>query len=200
VFDLFLKDTNGAQEEKLIAHVEADEYADDWSKDGKYILYTRGPDLWLLSYPELKSTPFLKTPSTLKNGSFSPDEKWVAYTSNESGKWEVYVTSFPAARGKWQVSSGGGEQPRWRGDGKEVFYLSSDNKMMAAPVSEGANFDAGAPVTLFQANPRDAAATSEQAFYDVSRDGQRFLINTEPKQAGIEPMSILLNWTSKVIK
>ena len=79
----------------------------------------------------------------------------MAYASNESGKWEVYVTSFPAAQGKWQVSSGGGEQPRWRGDGKELFYLSSDGKVMSEPVTEGANFDAGAPVPLFQANPRE---------------------------------------------
>jgi eukaryotic-like serine/threonine-protein kinase len=124
----------------------------------------------------------------------------VAYASNESGKWEIYVTSFPQARGKWQVSSGGGEQPRWRGDGKELFYLSSDGKIMAAPVTEGANFDAGAPVALFQANPREAAATSEQTFYDVTRDGQRFLINTEAKQTQVEPMSIILNWAAKLKK
>ena len=200
MFDLYLKDTSGAQDEKLIAHVDADQYADDWSKDGKYILYSRGPDLYFLTYPELKSTLFLKTPSTLRNGRFSPDGKWVAYASNESGKWEIYVTSFPEARGKWQVSAGGGEQPRWRGDGKELFYLSSDARMMATPVSEGANFNAGAPIALFQANPREAAATSEQSLYDVSRDGQRFLINTEPKQAGVEPMSVILNWTARLNK
>jgi hypothetical protein len=198
VFNLYLKAADGTQEEKLIQHVDVDEYPSDWSRDARFILYNRGPDLWFLTLPEMTSTPFLKTPSTLKNGHYSPDGKWVAYASNESGKWEVYVTSFPAAQGKWQVSSGGGEQPRWRGDGKELFYLSSDGKMMAAPVSEGANFDAGAPIVLFQANPREAAATSEQAFYDVSRDGQRFLINTEVRQAEVEPMSIVLNWAAKL--
>jgi eukaryotic-like serine/threonine-protein kinase len=200
VFDMYLKDANGGQEEKLIAHVDADEYPNDWSRDGKYLLYARGGDLWFLTFPEMKSTQFLKTPSTLSNGRFSPDGRWVAYASNESGKWEIYVTSFPQARGKWQVSSGGGEQPRWRGDGKELFYLSSDGKIMAAPVTEGANFDAGAPVALFQANPREAAATSEQTFYDVTRDGQRFLINTEAKQTQVEPMSIILNWAAKLKK
>ena len=200
VFSLYLKAADGAQEEKPIHHVQADEYPSDWSRDGKYILYNRGPELWFLTLPEMKSTPFLKTPSTLKNGHYSPDGKWVAYASNESGKWEVYVTSFPAAQGKWQVSSGGGEQPRWRGDGEELFYLSSDGKVMAAPVTEGTNFDVGAPVPLFQANPREASATSDQQFYDVSRDGQRFLINTEVRQSEVEPMSIILNWKAKLKK
>ncbi|HWZ56712.1 MAG TPA: protein kinase [Verrucomicrobiae bacterium] len=200
MFDMYVKDANGAQDEKLIAHVDVDEYPNDWSRDGKYLLYTRGPDLWFLTFPEMKITPFLKTTSTLKNGRFSPDGKWVAYASNESGKWEIYVTSFPEARGKWQVSSGGGEQPRWRGDGRELFYLASDGKMTATPVTEGTNFDAGAPVGLFQASPREAAATSEQAFYDVSRDGQRFLINTEARQTAVEPMTLILNWTAKLKK
>ena len=200
VFNLYLKAADGAQEEKPIQHINADEYPSDWSRDGRYILYNRGPELWFLTFPEMKSTPFLKTPSTLKNGHYSPDGKWVAYASNESGKWEVYVTSFPAAQGKWQVSSGGGEQPRWRGDGKELFYLSSDGKVMSTPVTEGANFDVGAPVPLFQANPKEAVGTSEQLFYDVSRDGQRFLINTEVKQAEVEPMTVVLNWAARLNK
>jgi len=123
--DLYIKDSDGAQEAKPILRDDFDKFANDWSRDGKYILYTRGADLWWTTYPELKSTLFLKAPSTLGNGQFSPDGKWVAYASNETGKWEIYVTSFPDARGKWQVSTGGGEQPRWRSDGKELFYLSS---------------------------------------------------------------------------
>jgi hypothetical protein len=106
-----------------------------------------------VTYPELKSSLFLKAPSVFRNGQFSPDGKWVAYASNETGKWEIYVTSFPDARVRWQISSGGGEQPRWRGDGKELFYLSLDGKMMAAPVTTGAHFDAGTSVTLFQTTP-----------------------------------------------
>ncbi len=199
-FNLYLKGADGAQEEKPIQHVNADEYPSDWSRDGKFILYNRGPELWSLTLPEMKSAAFLKTPSTLKNAHYSPDGKWVAYASNESGKWEVYVTSFPAAQGKWQVSSGGGEQPRWRGDGKELFYLSSDGKVMSVPVTEGANFDVGAPVPLFQANPREPVGTSEQLFYDVSRDGQRFLINTEVKQTEVEPMTVVLNWAARLKK
>jgi Tol biopolymer transport system component len=196
-FDLYLKDTNGAQEEKHIPQDGPDRFPSDWSRDGKYVIFERGADLWFLTIPELRATQFLKASSTLKNGQFSPDGKWVAYSSNESGRWEVYVTSFPEAHGKWQVSNAGGDQPRWRSDGKELFYLGPDSKMTAVPVKTGANFDAGTPTALFQANPRELVATSEQFSYDVSKDGQKFLINTQLK-TGMAPMSVVLNWTAKL--
>ncbi len=197
-----MKNSDGSQEEKLIVQggFGYNNFPNDWSRDGKYILYARDPDLWFATIPELKTTLFLKAPSIVRNGQFSPDGKWVAYASNETGKWEIYVTSFPEARGKWQVSSGGGEQPRWRGDGKELFYLSSDAKMMAAPVTTGANFDAGTPVALFQATPREPVPLYDLFAYDVSRDGQRFLILTQVKRAESAPMSIVLNWTAKLNK
>jgi serine/threonine protein kinase len=200
-FGLYLKNSDGATDEKAIAQEDdVGSFPSDWSRDGKYILYCRGPDLGLLTYPELKSSIFLKAPSVLRNGQFSPDGKWVAYASNESGKWEIYVTSFPDARGKWQVSSGGGEQPRWRGDGKELFYLSLDGKIMAAPVTTGAHFDAGTPVALFQSTPRQPVLVYDLFVYDVSRDGQRFLVNTQVKQGESAPMSVVLNWTAKLEK
>ena len=198
--DLYMTNSDGAQEEKSIVRDEFNKYPNDWSRDGKYILYTRGADLWLLTVPALKSSQFLKAASVIRNGQFSPDEKWVAYASNETGKWEIYVTSFPEPRGRWQVSTNGGEQPRWRGDGKELFYLSSDYKMMAAPVSTGAKFDSTTPVALFQTAPRQPLSLVDQFVYDVSRDGQRFLINTPTNQAETEPMSVILNWPAKVNK
>jgi serine/threonine protein kinase/Tol biopolymer transport system component len=149
--DVYLKNVDGAQEEKNIAHDNFDKVPNDWSRDGKYILYARGTDLWFMTASELKGREFVKAASVLTNGQFSPDGKWVAYASNETGKWEIYVTSFPEPRGKWQVSTGGGGQPRWRSDGKELFYVSSDDKLMAVPVTAGANFDSGTPVALFQA-------------------------------------------------
>ncbi len=196
--DLYMKNSDGAQEEKVIVHDDFSKIPNDWFGNGEYILYTRGPDLWFLTLPGLKSSLFLKAVSIIRNGQFSPDGKWVAYASNETGKWEIYVTSFPDARGKWQVSTGGGEQPHWRGDGKELFYISSDGKMMAAPVTTGVNFDAGPPVVLFQATPRQPVSTNDQFVYDVRRDGQRFLILTQLKQAESEPMSIILNWPAKL--
>ena len=153
-----------------------------------------------MTVPELKSSMFLRAVSVLRNGQFSPDGKWVAYASNESGKWEIYVTSFPEGHGRWQVSTGGGEQPRWRGDGKELFYLSSDGKMMAAPVTIGANFDGGRPVELFQTSPRQPVSFNDQVVYDVRPDGQRFLILTRMKQAESTPMSVVLNWPAKLNK
>lgn len=197
-FDLYLKNSNGGQEEKAIPQEGSDRFPSDWSRDGKHILYERGADLWYVSIPELKPTEFLKAASTLRTAQFSPDDRWVAYSSNESGKWEIYITSFPEAHGKWQVSNAGGTQPRWRGDGKELFYLSPDNKLMAVSVKTGTNFDAGTPTVLFQAYLRESAlATSEQFLYDVSRDGQKFLINTQLKSA-ITPMSVVLNWMSEM--
>jgi Tol biopolymer transport system component len=196
-FDMYMKDSNGAQEEKLIAPGGPDAFPTDWSHDGKYVFYQRGPDLWFVTIPDLRSTQFLKATSTLKNGRFSPDGKWLAYSSNESGRWEIYVTSFPDAHGKWQVSNAGGDQARWRGDGKELFYLSNEGRIMAVPVKIGANFDAGTPIALFQANPREMVATSEQFCYDVSKDGQKFFINTQLKTA-MTPMSVVLNWGAKL--
>jgi Tol biopolymer transport system component len=199
-FGLYVKNSDGANDEKVIVQGEVGNFPSDWSRDGKYILYCRGPDLWFVTYPELKSSLFLKAPSVFRNGQFSPDGKWVAYASNETGKWEIYVTSFPDARGRWQISSGGGEQPRWRGDGKELFYLSLDGKMMAAPVTTGAHFDAGTSVTLFQTTPRQPVLVYDLFVYDVSRDGQRFLINTQVKQSESVPMSMVLNWPAKLNK
>jgi eukaryotic-like serine/threonine-protein kinase len=196
---IYVKNSDGRQEEKLIVYGSGiNNYANDWSKDGRYILFFRDADLWFVTIPDLKSTLFLKAPSLARNGQFSPDGKWVAYASNETGKWEIYVTSFPDAHGKWQLSHGGGEQPRWRRDGKELFYLSSDGKMMSVPVTTGPNFDAGAPVALFQATPRQPVPLYDLFVYDVSRDGQRFLIITPLKHAETQPMSVVLNWPAEL--
>ena len=199
--DLFIKNSDGAQEEQSLVRDENDKFPYDWSRDARYILYLIGnSSLQYVSLPELKTRLFLKAASVLRNAQFSPDEKWVAYASNETGKWEIYVTSFPEARGRWQVSTGGGEQPRWRRDGKELFYLSSDGKMMAAPVTIAANFDVGRPVELFQTTPRQPVSFNDQVVYDVQPDGRRFLILTQMKQAENAPMSVVLNWSAKLNK
>jgi eukaryotic-like serine/threonine-protein kinase len=198
-FNLYVKNADGSQEEQLIPQEGLDRYPLDWSHDGKYVIYQRGTDLWCVTFPERAATLFLKSSSAPNVARFSPDGKWVAYASNESGRWEIYATSFPAAQGKWQVSNAGGEQPKWRSDGKELFYLAADGKIMAVPVTTGANFDAGTPVALFQANPREMVATTERFDYDVSKDGQRFLINTQLKSA-LTPMSVVMSWTASLNK
>jgi len=198
--DLYLKNADGEQEEKDVSHDETDKLSNDWSRDGRYILYRRADELWYLPPPGFSSKPFLKSSGALRNGQFSPDGKWVAYNSNETGKWEVYVTSFPEPRGKWQISGNGGEQPRWRGDGKELFYLSSDGHVMAVSVTTEAHFSSGPPVALFQANIRQPVSYLDIFAYDVSRDGQRFLINTDVKGTETVPMSVVLNWPAKLTK
>jgi Tol biopolymer transport system component/predicted Ser/Thr protein kinase len=196
-FDLYVKEANGIQEEKAIVQDGPDKLPTDWSRDGKYVLYEKGVDLWFVALPELKTRLFLKAHATLRLGRFSPDGRWVAYSSNETGRWEVYVTSFPEARGQWQVSNGGGDQPKWRNDGRELFYLGLDGKIMGVPVTTGTNFDPGSATALFQANPRVMVAIAEQVTYDVSENGQKFLVNTQLKN-GSTPMSVVLNWTTNL--
>jgi eukaryotic-like serine/threonine-protein kinase len=203
LFKIYVKDVGGAHEEKQLpvnASDNADRFPADWSHDGKYILYSRAGDLWMAESPDWKTRAFLQGPGLVKNARFSPDGRWVAYASTESGKWEVYVTSFPDARGKWQVSTAGGTQPRWRGDGRELFYLAADSKIMAVPVAGGVNFDGGVPAALFQASPRVLVATTELATYDVSKDGQRFLINTQLKNPEAQPMTVVLYWSAALKK
>ena len=200
-FGIYVKPADGSQAERQLALTSGvDALPADWSRDGKNLLYLVPPDLWVYSFVEGKAHAFLKGTASLKNAQFSPDGKWVAYSSNESGRWEVYVTSFPDARGKWQVSTDGGEQPRWRGDGKEIYFLSSDAKLMAVSVDTKNEFDSGTPATLFQTNPREQVATTEQVVYDVSRDGQRFLVNTKYDNGSTHPMSVILNWNSEMKK
>jgi len=196
-FDLYMKETNGTQEEKAIVQDGPDKLPTDWSRDGKYVLYEKGVDLWFVALPEVKNNLFLKAHATLRLGRFSPDGKWVAYSSNETGRWEVYVTSFPEARGKWQVSNDGGDQPKWRNDGRELFYIGLDGKIMRVPVTTGTKFDPGSATVLFQANPRVMVAIADQVTYDVSENGQKFLVNTQLK-TGSTPMSVILNWTANL--
>lgn len=105
-------------------------------------------------------------------GQISPDGKWVAYATTESGDWEIYVTTFPDAAGKWQVSRGGGSEPHWRGDGKELYYLGQSGMLMAATVTTEDGFSSGTPAPLFQLHGRPHVSSTDQYTYDVTKDGQ----------------------------
>src|SRR5262249_415037 len=129
---------------------------------------------------------------------FSPDGGWIAYQSNESGRFEIYVQPFPGPGGKWQLSTEGGSQPRWRRDGKELFYISPDNKLIAVPIrlsSAGKTVELGTPMPLFQTRivgePGIILRTHQ---YAVSPDGQRFLINVNAEEASVGPITVILNW------
>jgi eukaryotic-like serine/threonine-protein kinase len=125
----------------------------------------------------------------------SPDGKWIAFASDESGANEVYVQNFPdLAKGKWQISSNGGAQPRWRKDGKELFYLAVDGTIMAVPITTNADsFQAGTPRGLFQSNLRTTDPRRPE--YDVFPDGQQFLVITA-LMSGATPMNVIVNWPS----
>jgi hypothetical protein len=200
---LYLKNADGSGPEEEVADTGADALLAnvwDWSRDGKYVLFGKGNELWSVSRPERVAKPLLQAKWTVRNAQFSPDGRWIAYASNETGSMEIYVSPFPSGNGKWQVSSGGGQEPRWRQDGKELFYLSPDGKMMAVPVKMGASFEAGSPVALFQTHRRQPVSLPDVFSYDVSGDGQRFLILTKVDEANAAPLSITLNWASELEK
>lgn len=193
-------DGSGSEEEVVDLGVGIPVNAWDWSRDGKYLLIRRGNELWYLSWPERVAKPLVQAKWTVQNAQFSPDGQWMAYASNETGSMEVYVSRFPGANGKWQVSSAGGQEPRWRADGKELFYLSPEGKMMAAEVTAGAGFKASAPVVLFQTKRRQPVSSFAVFSYDVSGDGKRFLIATKVDEANAAPPSVVLNWVSDLEK
>jgi Tol biopolymer transport system component len=198
---LYLKNADGSGSEEKVSDLGAGVFNPwDWSRDAKYILFGKENELWYLSRPEHVTKPLLQAKWTVRNAQFSPDGRWMAYASNETGGMEIYVSSFPSGNGKWQVSSGGGQEPRWRQDGKELFYLSADGKMMVVGVTMGTSFKSGSPVALFQTHRRQPLSFLDVFSYDVSGDGQRFLIATKVDEANAAPLSILLNWASEMEK
>jgi serine/threonine protein kinase/Tol biopolymer transport system component len=201
-FHLYLQNADGSGSEEEVADLGNVSQINtwDWSRDGKYVLVRKANELWYLSWPERVAKPLLQAKWTVRNAQFSPDGRWMAYASNETGSMEIYVSSFPSVNGKWQVSSAGGQEPRWRQDGKELFYLSAEGKMIAVPLTTGASFEAGSPVALFQTHRRQPVSSQDVFSYDVSGDGQRFLIATKVDEVNAAPLSILLNWASQMEK
>jgi Tol biopolymer transport system component len=186
----------GAADEQLLPPGPA-RLPNDWSSDARSILFeqtdpkTRA-DLWVLALPDRKTVPFLQTPFVEASGQFSPDGKWVAYVSNESGRNEVYVRAFPGGGGVWPISINGGAGPRWRADGRELFYVAPDETIMSVTIASASRFEAAPPKPLFKADLRNTEA------YAVSRDGQRFLLNPDADEATLSapPISVLVNWAA----
>jgi hypothetical protein len=200
--DLYVKASNGVgPEEELLADA-LDKIPFDWSVDGRFVLFgaitaKAGADLWVLPLDgDRKALPFLQTPSWDGPARFSPNGRWIAYGSDESGRNEVYVAPFPRREGKWQISTAGGSWPRWRRDGKELFYLAPDGKLMAATVhGDGSAFAVDAVRPLF-----DTRLGGLRYAYDVSPDGQRFLVNTIVEEVTTAPITLVVNWPASLKK
>jgi eukaryotic-like serine/threonine-protein kinase len=170
----------------------------DWSTDGQYILFSApsqgsGFDLWLLRLADRRPVNFLSLPSDQMHGNFSPNGQLVAYSSDESGRFEVYVETFPRSEWKQKVSINGGFEPRWRHDGREIYYLSEDQKLMAVSVASDRAF--GVPKLLFQTRA-PSGAKAFRTNYVPSLDGQRFLINAQTEEPAAIHITVVLNWTA----
>jgi eukaryotic-like serine/threonine-protein kinase len=198
--NIFVIASNGAGTEKPLYVAEKVKLPTDWSPDGKYLLFTQTPvgfGVWLLPLAgELKPQEFFSAQLNTPDAHFSPDGHWVVYTSQESGRTEIYATQFPRPSGKWQISDNGGRQPRWRRDGKAIFYWASDHTFMEAQVETShTTLQVIASHPLFKASMYiDPAGSSG---YDVTPDGKRFIVNTSTSGED-QPLTILTNWTANL--
>jgi Tol biopolymer transport system component len=171
----------------------------DWSRDQRYLAYISRNDVWALSLPvtgAVKPLQVTNTPFVESNARFSPDARWIAYQSNESGtQTEVYVQSFPTPDAKRQASTTGGRLPRWSPDGNELFYIATDSTLMSVPIkSTAAGLHVGVPVPLFRIR-----AFEEGQDYEVSRDG-RFLLSIPTTETTFTPITVILNWRALLKK
>jgi len=199
---LYQKSANGGNSEEAVDTSPVGKFPTSWSADSRFFLFNSpggesktGNDLWVVPLAgDRKPFVYLQTPFNEARGQFSPDSRWIAFQSNESGRFEIYVGSFPGPGRLWRVSSAGGTSARWRRDGKELFYVSADSKLMAVPVDgRGASLVVGTAQPLFNVRIRDQFLGIP---YAVTSDGQRFLVNTLIESGAPASISLVLNWPS----
>jgi len=204
-FGLYQKSLSGAGKEEPLLKPDVVRRPSpyDWSADGRFLLIVMpdprgGPDLWTLPMSgDRKPVPYLQRDFGDTQGQFSPNGKCIAYTSSESGG----IESFPTGGGKVRVSSTGAVQPRWRRDGRELLYIASDQKLMAVSVKADSTVEAGPPTALFQTRMfQGPISPFYRQQYDVTADGQRFLINVPEKEETGSPLTVVLNWTAGLKK
>ncbi len=208
-WDLYQKASDGDGNEQLLYETpqgQVGSFATDWSHDGRFLLYVTGPDpktrmdIWALPL-EGDRKPFVVVQTSFDDfhGQFSPDGKWIAYQSNETGRFEIYIQRFGERGGRQPVSTTGGVHVRWRPDGKELFYIALDDRLMAVPIQLAANGERvkiGAPVALFPTRVGGFEQYVDRQQYIVSPDGKRFLIFTvmEDENASPSPITVVFNW------
>jgi Tol biopolymer transport system component/predicted Ser/Thr protein kinase len=200
---LFIKETTGTAPEEVLYRSDNSFLPTDWSRDGRFLALqavvrgTTGWDIWVYSFADKAPKPFLQGPYVETAAVFSPDSRWLAYASDESGRSEVYVQPFPGPGAKTPVSTAGGGQPRWRGDGRELFYREPSGRFMAVPVTLGAgSFEAGTPQPLFALRANATPGTH----YDVTADGQRFVVSVPVQAEGTSPLTLVLNWPALLLR
>jgi Tol biopolymer transport system component len=198
---LWIKALDGSGEQ-LFVESQDQRWPEDWSHDGRFLSVRdipetgkRNTEVWILDAGgEHKARPIVADAEYAGGSRFSPDGRWLAYGASESGRIDVYVQTIPEGQ-RWRVSSAGGSEPRWRGDSKELYYLTLDDKIMAVPVNSGKAFGAGPPTPLFSIHP-----SPDGSRYDVTADGQRFLVNQALAEQGSHPLNLVVHWTALLRK
>ena len=199
----FQRSADGAGQDVLVVKMERLIDSPDWSHNGRFLVFTGGGaqtsnDLWVLPFSgERKATVLLQTPEIEDSPAFSPDDRWIAYDSDATGRFEVYVRSFSPGGGQLQISRNGGWAPRWSRDGKEIFFLALDGTMTVADVTLGKEFHASVPRVLF---PTTLLKTADRHTYAVTQDGKRFLLPVRDQRQAAVPITVVLNWPGMVKK
>jgi DNA-binding winged helix-turn-helix (wHTH) protein/Tol biopolymer transport system component len=200
IADIYLRPFAGSNQSELLVRSRENKMVNDWTRDGGALVYaSTNPgtkaDLWILPLTggAREPRPFLQTPANELQAQLSPDNRWIAYASDETGTFEVYLQSFPDAGGKQTVSVGGGTEPHWRADGRELYYVGADGAIMAVGVGAGPRPQLARPTKLFRL-PEPMTRGLYVNNYDVSADGERFLLNApDPKGAG-RAITLVVNW------
>ena len=203
VSDLYVASTIGRGEDRLFLRTQENKLVNDWSRDGRYLVFaSTNPetrmDLWMVQTSGGGGpVALLTTPFNEFQAQISPDGRWIAYASDESGRWEVYVQSFPELGAKRAISSGGGAEPQWRRDGRELFYVTPEGTLMTVNVTPGSTLQVGRPAPLFRTPiPITGEMNSRRNHYVAAPDGQRFLVNAASDAQ--ESITVLVNWTSRL--
>jgi Tol biopolymer transport system component len=207
VFNLYQRVANSSGADERVLRSDDDMPPVTWSPDGTFVLYRAvagGYNLGILPLNG-KGTPRLVLPPATFGqiqGDISPDGQWIAYHSDESGRYEIYIRNFPVPLGKWLISEGGGLYAKWRADGKELYYYGVDGRLMAVPIDTGNTLQAHTPVPLFEQHLLNGpyAALGYRRQYGVTQDGQRFLLNVPQEGDGSPFITVVVNWPSVIKK